>query len=197
MKKLLPFQLFSKSLPSALVALLAIGLSGCLFKDDKIGNPFTGEWKSRESTAFTMRDSLYRIELVEFIEARGYYVPFANPFDYRDSTRKSAPDSLYTKFDLQFRCSRSDCDSILWTLNQYYVFTVDSMKTFLTKNNSLDVFSSQEFRYTQDSIYYKLPSSAFEYGIPYIFYAGGDSLQLWEAPNHLSLGRSKDVLPLP
>ncbi|GEM_PF-5727975 len=182
----------------ALILLSASAIAGCLFDGGKRESPFIGEWKDRDPYMFRMQDSLIRVDLHRYADSLGYYVPLEVPIGQRpDPMKNPLPDSLFLEFTGQWKCTRTDCDSVLWIQRQYRIITADSIKTYKLLDGSLESLETVKFRYTRDSIYYEFPALNFELAVYYRFYADGDSLQLWEDPGAFHFGRSRDALPAP
>jgi hypothetical protein len=171
-------------------------LAGCLSDGGGSASPFEGQWKDREEDTFTLNDSLYRVELVRYVETRGYYVPFAGPRAGPDSGKAPAPDSLYDAFHAQYSCLRPDCDSLLWTRKYYFRITADTLKTYQIINGDLASYGAMKFRFDRDSTYITVYAMV-EAASHYRFYSGGDSLLVEDGLRDLHLGRSQDPLPEP
>jgi hypothetical protein len=160
-----------------LLAFAAV-LTGCLLesKDVKSPSPFEGEWKQRDDYVFTMRDSLYRMEIMDFAHEHGY----ASVDDSDGPPWKPfLPDSLIRAFSDSFHCDRPDCDSILWIRAYYYDFKGDSVADITLLNGAPEKSFAHPYLYDKDSLYILHPEYRLVFPVmAYEFYADGDSLRL-------------------
>lgn len=165
---------------------------GCLSGSEG-RSQFEGQWRGSEPFVFTLRDSLYQVELKRYADGLGYYLPF-DPELYEEPTpgKTRMPDSLWLAF--RYDCTRADCDSVLHTTLYYLRFENDSLKHIDLKNGEVEYFNTNKFRVDRDSIYENIEFD-IEIASSYLLYANGDSLEIgqWGYPEYF--GRNRDVLP--
>lgn len=198
MKRILS-PIFRRILLVGLTAFILI-LGGCLSGSD-VGTPFYGLWKDRYEPEFTIRDSLFRVDLHEYADGLGYYVPFELDVSEKPPEGKlRLPDSLFYSF--RSECLRSDCDSVLESRRYYLRIEKDSLRSYTLLNGRLESSFVYGLRVERDSIYKIIDLDEsnglldIEFAAAYRLYANGDSLEMEQFQGFSSYyGRSKDVLP--